>query len=87
MVSRSPAPKSRRLPGEKADTGTVSRIIESIEKLAEDPIPHVSKRIMGHKEKLFRIRAGKFQILYRVDYTNRFIVVIKVDSRDNVYGF
>ncbi len=32
------------------------RILESIEKLAEDPIPHDSKRIMGQKEKVFRIR-------------------------------
>ena len=71
----------------KTDTGTTSRIIEAIEKLADDPIPHDSKRIMGHAEKLFRIRAGKFRILYRVDYTNRLIVVIKIDSRDKVYGF
>jgi len=71
----------------KTDPGTISRIIEAIEKLADDPIPHDSKRIMGHAEKLFRIRAGKFRILYRVDYTNRRIVVIMIDSRDNVYGF
>ena len=64
-----------------------SRIIEAIGKLADDPIPHDSKRIMGHAEKLFRIRAGKFRILYRVDYTNLLIVVIKIDSRDKVYGF
>nr|QNO48885.1 hypothetical protein JFFFLBDL_00010 [Methanosarcinales archaeon ANME-2c ERB4] len=37
----------------KTDTGTASRIIEAIEKLADDPIPHDSKRIMGHAEKLF----------------------------------
>ena len=31
----------------------------------------------GPAEKLFRIRAGKFRILYRVDYTDSLIVVIK----------
>jgi len=71
----------------KTDVSTASRIIEAIEKLSEDPIPHDSKRIMGDAEKLFRIRAGKFRILYRVDYTNRLIVVIKIDSRDKVYDF
>jgi len=71
----------------KIDSGTASRIIEAIDKLSEDPIPHDSKRIIGHAEKLFRIRVGKFRILYRVDYTNRLIVVIKIDSRDKVYGF
>ena len=44
---------------EKTDVGTASRIIEAIGKLSEDPIPHDSKRIMGHAEKLFRIRVEK----------------------------
>nr|QNO47724.1 hypothetical protein LDJELIEA_00022 [Methanosarcinales archaeon ANME-2c ERB4] len=60
----------------KTDTGTTSRIIEAIEKLADDPISHDLKRIIGHAEKLFRIRAGKFRILYRGDYTNHTIVII-----------
>ena len=56
-----------------------------LKKLAEDPIPHNSKRIIGEKEKVFRIRVGKFRVLYRIDYENYHIVLINIDYRDRVY--
>jgi mRNA interferase RelE/StbE len=52
----------------KLDIKNSQRIIGAIRKLIEDPIPHDSKRIIGEKEKVFRIRVGKFRVLYRVDY-------------------
>jgi mRNA interferase RelE/StbE len=69
----------------KLDIASGQRIIEAIKKLAEDPIPHNSKRIIGEKEKVFRIRVGKFRVLYRIDYENYRIVVINIDYRDRVY--
>ena len=69
----------------KLDKNTTLRILESIEKLTEDPIPHDSKRIMGKKEKVFRIRVGDFRVLYRVDYENLLVVVINIDLRKKVY--
>lgn len=60
----------------KLDLSSSQRIIEVIKKLTEDPIPHDSKRIISEKEKVFRIRVGKFRVLYRVDYEN---------YRDRVY--
>jgi mRNA-degrading endonuclease RelE of RelBE toxin-antitoxin system len=39
----------------KTDRITAERIMESIEKLVEDPIPHDSKRVIGMNEKVFRI--------------------------------
>ncbi|HJH29734.1 MAG TPA: type II toxin-antitoxin system RelE/ParE family toxin [Methanosarcinaceae archaeon] len=70
----------------KIDKKIASRIVESIEKLAEEPIRHDSKRIMGSKENLFRIRVGKFRVLYRVDYENSHIVITKIDSREHIYN-
>lgn len=70
----------------KVDKNTASRIVESIEKLAEEPILHDSKRIMGSKENLFRIRVGKFRVLYRIDYENRHIIITKIDSREHIYN-
>ncbi|MCL7411094.1 MAG: type II toxin-antitoxin system RelE/ParE family toxin [Methanosarcinaceae archaeon] len=70
----------------KIDKIIASRIVESIEKLAEEPILHDSKRIIGSKENLFRIRVGKFRVLYRVDYENRHIVITKIDSREHIYN-
>jgi mRNA interferase RelE/StbE len=51
----------------KLDITSSQRIIEAIRRLTKDPIPHDSKRIIGEKEKVFRIRVGKFRVLYRVD--------------------
>ena len=70
----------------KIDNDTAFRIIESIEKLAEDPIPHDSKRVIGTREKVFRIRVGKFRVLYRIDYKNLLLVVIKIDRREHAYN-
>jgi mRNA interferase RelE/StbE len=69
----------------KLEITSSQRIIEVIRKLTEDPIPHDSKRIIGEKEKVFRIRVGKFRVLYRVDYENYRVVVINIDYRDRVY--
>ena len=69
----------------KLDNSVSQRIIEIIERLAEDPIPHDSKRIIGIKEKVFRLRVGKFRVLYRVNYENFCIVIIDIDTRERVY--
>ncbi|MBW6518205.1 MAG: type II toxin-antitoxin system RelE/ParE family toxin [ANME-2 cluster archaeon] len=69
----------------KLDYSISQRIIEVVEMLAEDPIPHDSKRIIGIKEKVFRIRVGKFRVLYRVNYENFSIVIIDIDTREHVY--
>ena len=69
----------------KLDIASGHRIIEAIKKLTKDPIPHNSKRIIGENEKVFRIRVGKFRVLYRVDYENYRVVVINIDYRNRVY--
>ena len=69
----------------KLDSKNRQRIVEAIEKLSEDPIPHNAKRIYGSSEKLFRIRVGDFRVLYRVDYGEIIIIVVNIDSRKRVY--
>ncbi|MCD4704202.1 MAG: type II toxin-antitoxin system RelE/ParE family toxin [Methanosarcinaceae archaeon] len=76
-----PAQKTLR----KLDKTTVLRILKAVEKLADDPIPHDSKRVIGYNEKVFRVRVGKYRILYRLDYEKFMVVVINIDSRDRVY--
>jgi len=66
---------------------SIEKLAEKLaEKLVEKPILHDSKRIIGIKENLFRIRVGKFRVLYRVDYENRHIVITKIDSREHIYN-
>ncbi|AKB79934.1 hypothetical protein MSHOH_3451 [Methanosarcina horonobensis HB-1 = JCM 15518] len=69
----------------KLDTRNKQRILEAIEKLSEDPIPHDAKKIYGTREKLFRIRIGDFRVLYRIEYEEIIIIIVNIDSRKRVY--
>ena len=59
------------------------RILDKIEKLRKKPINHDAKRVKG--EKLFRVRIGKYRILYEVDYKENLIGIIKIDKRSKAY--
>ena len=61
------------------------RIQEKIRDLCEDPFPRDSKRIEGTKLKLFRVRIGKYRILYEVDYSGGSLGIVKIDKREKVY--
>lgn len=53
--------------------------------LKTNPIPQDSKRVLGYEEPTFRIRVGKYRILYRVNYSENRIVVVVIDKRERVY--
>ncbi len=61
------------------------RIIEKLKILADNPVPQDAKRVLGYKEPTFRIRIGKYRALYRINYANNLVVVVKLDHRDTVY--
>lgn len=51
---------------ESTDKELYNRVINKLKKLAEDPFPQDAKRIIGQKEKVFRVRVGNYRILYVV---------------------
>ncbi|MCK4997480.1 type II toxin-antitoxin system RelE/ParE family toxin [Candidatus Pacearchaeota archaeon] len=61
----------------------VRRIFIKIKELAKIPIIHDSKRLKN--ENLFRVRVGKFRILYEVDYKNNILGIVRIDKRGRVY--
>ena len=61
------------------------RIREKLEKLAEDPFPHDMKRIVGAKEKTFRVRVGDYRILYVVLPDEIIVLVVNIDKRPKAY--
>ncbi len=61
------------------------RIISKLKELKQNPIPHDAKRIIGYEHPTFRIRIGKYRALYRVNYEEKRIVVVKIDHRERVY--
>ena len=61
------------------------RIIDKVDLLSTNPVPCNVKRMQGHKEPTFRIRIGKYRVIYRVNYDSKLIVVVKIDKRERVY--
>jgi len=64
----------------KAD---VRRILERIEALREDPRPSGSEKLSA--QDLYRVRQGRYRILYRVADRELIVEVVKVGHRRDVY--
>ncbi|MFP4402414.1 MAG: type II toxin-antitoxin system RelE family toxin [Candidatus Nanoarchaeia archaeon] len=68
----------------KVEKETASRIVNKIELLKENPFSQDAKRIVNTTQKIYRIRVGKYRILYRIE-DNILVVVFLVDKRSKVY--
>ena len=68
----------------KNDKLLVKRILDKIEKLKQDQIIPDSKKIKN--QNLFRIRIGKYRVLYEIDYKNLLVGIIRIDKRSKVYN-
>ncbi len=69
----------------EAGETTRSRVRETLEELALDPVPQGAKRIIESKEKIFRLRSRHLRLLYRVDYENLTMVVIIIEPLTRMY--
>jgi mRNA interferase RelE/StbE len=69
----------------KCSKDLFDRIIKKLKELEVNPVPHDSKRIQAYSEPTFRIRVGDYRALYRVNYEEKRIIVVKVDKRERVY--
>ena len=61
------------------------RIKDKLNMLKDNPIPHDAKRVIGYEEPTFRIRIGKYRALYRINYEDKLVIVVKIDHRERVY--
>ena len=69
----------------KCDKQIAERLIDKIEdSLSINPVPHNATTIVG-EHGVFRIRIGDFRVIYRINYEQNIIVIIKIDKRDRVY--
>lgn len=69
----------------KCEDELFERISEKLETLKQNQVPHDAKRILGYELPTFRIRIGKYRALYRVNYDDKTIIVVKIDKRGKVY--
>lgn len=60
------------------------RLAERIEALADDPRPNASEKLSGTSNK-YRIRQGTYRVLYLIDDAGRFVTVVRIAHRKDVY--
>lgn len=51
--------------------------------LMNNPVPH-TKAIVG-EHGVYRIRIGDHRAIYRIDYSEKKIIIVKIDKRSKVY--
>ena len=68
----------RKLP--KVD---IVRILDRISGLAEDPRPRQSRKLSGQNK--YRLRYGKYRILYEIRDQLLLITIVKVGHRKSIY--
>jgi mRNA interferase RelE/StbE len=59
------------------------RIVSSISALAENPRPHGSLKLSGRE--LYRLRKGRYRILYSIEDRVLVVQVVRIGHRKNVY--
>ena len=69
----------------KVDKSTFERVFNKIKELASDPYSSDAKRVIGRKEKVFRVRIGDYRILYVVYLDKNSILIVNIDKRSKVY--
>jgi len=55
-----------------------------IQALATDPRPSGCRKLSGHDD-VFRVRIGRYRVLYSIENRRLVIIVLKVGDRKDVY--
>jgi|TARA_Y100000296_G_C5114024_1_gene226727 mRNA interferase RelE/StbE len=61
------------------------RIWKKLDELKSNQFPHDAKRVVGRKEKAFRVRIGSCRIQYYVFKDKKEIVVFNINKRERAF--
>ena len=61
-----------------------SQIISVLRKLGSNPRPSQAKKLIG-MEDLYRIRAGDYRIVYKIQNKKLIVIVVRIAHRKEVY--
>ena len=78
-ISRSAEKQLQKLPREDQQ-----RIVTAILPLAENPRPRGCRKLTGYSD-VFRIRVGRYRVLYSLSSSRLVIIVLKIGHRRDVY--
>ena len=70
----------------KADKELRQRIWKKLDELKQNPFPSDVVRVVGRKEKAFRVRVGAYRIQYYVFQDKKQIAVFDIDKRGRAYN-
>jgi len=69
----------------KSDKHIAKRIMDKLDTLLiNNPIHHDAKPIVG-EHGVFRTRIGDYRALYRINYKENKVIIIKIDKRSKAY--
>lgn len=60
------------------------RLVEAIHGLADRPRPHGARRLQGYDD-VYRIRVGRYRVVYEVFDDRVVVIVLKVGHRKDIY--
>jgi mRNA interferase RelE/StbE len=60
------------------------RVVRALLALADQPRPRGSRKLTGYDD-VFRIRVGRFRVLYSVSDTRLVIFILKIGPRKDIY--
>lgn len=60
------------------------RLVEAIDKLAENPRPRGCKKLAGRYD-LYRIRVGRYRVVYAIRDEVLVVVIVAIGHRRDVY--
>ena len=69
----------------KAEKELRQRIWKKLDELKQNPFPSDVVRVVGRKEKAFRVRVGAYRIQYYVFQDKKEIAVFDIDKRERAY--
>jgi len=78
-ISRTAERQLKKLVGEEQP-----RVVRALQALADQPRPRGARKLTGFDD-VFRIRVGRWRVLYTVSDTRLVILVLKIGHRKDVY--
>ncbi len=78
-VSRTAEKQLRKLPRDDQE-----RVVRRMLRLADDPFPQGARKLTGYDD-VYRVRVGRYRILYSVARRRLVIIILKVGHRKAVY--
>lgn len=61
-----------------------NRLVEAIRGLADAPRPNGARKLQGYDE-VYRIRVGRYRVIYEVFDDRVVVIVLKVGHRKDIY--